>query len=72
MKAFYVEYRIHSAAQVRGVEVHANNKADAYDLAVYEVIPAKEGTIPFSAWVASVTYNNGNCHRFNTCEGLPY
>lgn len=72
MKSFYVEYKTHSAAHPLGIAIPANNKAEAYDKAVYEAIPAKEGTIPFSAWVASVTYNNGNYHRFDTFEGLPY
>ena len=52
--------------------VAASSKADAYDKAVFEVIPAKEGKCPFSAWVASVTYQNGNYKEFNTFSGNPY
>lgn len=72
MKAYTVEYKMHSASDVHSVSFLANNKAEAYDKAVYEAIPAIEGTIPFSAWVKSVTYNNGKYHGFDTFEGLPY
>ena len=40
--------------------------------AMYEAIPKKEGEMPYSAWVVSVTYNNGNCKFFNTSEGNAY
>lgn len=72
MKAYYVRYKMHDCSEVRGIDVLARNKADAYDVAVYEAIPQREGRVPYSAWVSSVTYSNGNCTRFNTCEGLPY
>lgn len=72
MKAYYIEYKTDSASDVHSVSFLANNKAEAYDKAVYEVIPAIEGAVPYSAWVASVTYNNGKYHRFDTFEGLPY
>lgn len=70
--AYYVKYKMHDAVDQKGVCVAAANKAAAYDRAVYEVIPQKEGRLPYSAWVYSVTYNNGKYRRFNTCEGLPY
>lgn len=54
------------------MQVAASSKADAYDKAVYELIPAAEGELPYSAWVVSVTYNNGNYKTFNTFEGNPY
>lgn len=72
MKAYYVRYKMHSAGEVKGVDFLAENKVDAYDKAVYEVIPKKEGIHPYSAWVHSVTYNNGNYRTFNTHEGKPY
>lgn len=72
MNAYYVKYRLYSADKVRGIQVPANNKWEAYDKATFEMIPAKEGEHPYSSWVTSVTYNNGNCHRFNTSEGNPY
>lgn len=54
------------------VTVLANNKVEAYDKAVYDVIPKKEGIQAYSAWVSGVTYNNGNYRSFNTFEGKPY
>lgn len=54
------------------VDVLAENKYQAYDIAVYEKIPEIEGELPYSAWVSSVTYQNGNYREFNTFEGLPY
>lgn len=72
MKAYYIEYKMHQFGNVAGVDVLAKNKADAHEKAVYEAIPQKEGCCPYSAWVYSVTYNNGKHKLFNTCEGLPY
>lgn len=69
--AYWVEYRM-SGENVKGIMVIASSKADAYDKAVYDLIPEKEDGYPYSAWVASVTYQNGNCKRFNTFEGNPY
>ena len=70
-------YTIHyilgwSAADEKMVDVIASNKEDAYDKAVFEVIPELEGTYPYGAWVSSVTYNNGRCHYFNTSCGNAY
>lgn len=39
---------------------------------MFEEIPKREGSNPYSAWVKSVTYNNGNYRTFNTFEGEPY
>ena len=58
--------------ETKKVDVLAKNKAEAYDKAVYEVIPRIEGELPYSAWVDSVTYQNGNVRYFNTCEGNAY
>ena len=69
--AYWVEYKIIGSG-VKGMQVAASSKADAYDKAVYELIPAAEGELPYSAWVVSVTYNNGNYKTFNTFEGNPY
>ena len=55
----------------RKIDVIAGNKWDAYMKAVYEAIPEREGELPYSAWVDSVTYQNGNCKHFNTFEGKP-
>lgn len=69
---YYVKYKMHKVADEKGICVPAKNKADAYEKAVYEEITKIEGSLPYSAWVASVTYNNGNYKQFNTCEGMPY
>ena len=63
-----VEYKMHRADDVRRMDVIAGSKAEAYDKAVYDVLIE----LPYSAWVASVTYQNGNYKRFNTHEGKPY
>ena len=65
---YTVEYRVDQFSEVRHIDVLASNKAEAYDKAVYEVLTE----IPYSAWVSSVAYNNGNTKRFNTFEGNPY
>lgn len=72
MKAYYVKYKMYSADKAHGIQSPAENKIDAYEKAVYTLIPEKEGGIPYSAWVHSVTYNNGNYREFNTFEGKPY
>lgn len=72
MKTYTVEYTLTHRAGIQTIDVKANNKEDAYDTAVFDDIPEKEGTYPYSAWVSSVTYNNGKVRYFNTCEGMPY
>ena len=73
MQAYYVEYLVNGMWEnPKGICVPARNKKEAYDIATYEMIPEIEGTIPYSSWVASVTYNNGNYKKFNTYSGLPY
>lgn len=71
-KAYAVCYKMNQFGDEHLAFVSAKNAKEAYDLAVYEQIPQEIGEVPYSAWVYSVTYNNGNYHRFNTCEGLPY
>ena len=63
---------MHNVASEKKVYVPAKSKADAYDKATYDVIPFIEGTMPYSTWVESVTYQNGNYREFNTHEGKPY
>lgn len=70
---YYIEYMLDGIySEVKGIMVASTSKADAYDQAVYEAIPAKEGKHPWSAWVHSVTYQNGNYRTFNTFSGNPY
>lgn len=56
----------------RGIDVVAESKEDAYEKAVFEVLPAEMGRCPYSAWVDSVTYSNGNRREFNTGDGNAY
>lgn len=73
MKAYYVKYKMYKSDEVKGIGFLAKSKEHAYAKAVYELIPAKhDGETPYSAWVHSVTYNNGNYREFNTFEGKPY
>ena len=73
MKAYYVHYLIDGwYSKEQGIMVPARNKAEAYDKAVYELIPEKEGREPFGAYVHSVTYNNGNYYEFNYTYGNAY
>lgn len=72
MKAYTVNYKMHSADETRMIAVPANNKIDAYERACFEVIPQLESSVPYSVWVAAVTHNNGSYQRFNTFEGKPW
>lgn len=72
MRAYTVQYEMYQNGPVRQVSLLANNKEDAYDKAVYELIKKAEGELPYAAWVFSVTYNNGNYKLFNTFEGKPW
>ena len=69
---YTVYYRNWATGKIKKVNVIATSKADAYDKAVYEVIPKIESELPYSSWVDSVTYQNGNYKYFNTSEGNPY
>lgn len=71
-KAYTVAYKLYSADTIRYISLLAYDKADAWDKAFYEEIPKATGDYPYSAWVESVTYQNGNERRFNTHEGKPY
>lgn len=71
-KCYYVKYQLRGNwDEAKGIAVLAPNKWEAYMKAVYEAIPAKEETLPYSAWVHSVTFNNGNYKVFNTFAGKP-
>lgn len=69
---YYIRYRLYRADAERGIAVIASSKCEAYRVAVYEAIPKESGEHPYSAWVKSVTYNNGRSKQFNTFEGKPY
>lgn len=73
MKAYYVMYQLNGSwEEPKGIGFLAQNKFEAYDKAVYELIPQKEGKYPYSAWVHSVTFNNGKHKVFDTFSGKPY
>ena len=69
---YTVHYKPYDYQIEKSICVIAESKGDAYDKAVYEAIPAVEGGCPYSAWVTSVTYQNGNVRYFNTSEGNAY
>ena len=68
MKAYAIRYRM-IGSEEKLIDLLANNKEEAYEKAFYEAIPEREGEMPYSAWVSSVTYQNGNVRYFNTSEG---
>ena len=70
MKHYTVEYREYQFDEVKRVYVIARNMPDAYTKALDTLY--EDGINPYSAWVAGVTYNNGNYKQFNTFEGMPY
>lgn len=70
---YTVKYRMYPTDKEREISLPAKNKEEAYVKAVYELIPAREESLPYSAWVYSVTYKNGNYRLFKyTMEGNPY
>lgn len=69
-KAYTVEYKEYSTGAVQSVSILAPNKSEAYYKFLDEAIE-KLGFYPYSAWVSSVTYQNGNYRIFNTFEGKP-
>lgn len=70
-KAYMVHYKMYGFGEEEAVAVLAKNKVEAYDKAL-DAIEKEQGSLPYSAWVYSVTYQNGNYKRFNTCEGNAY
>ena len=74
MKAYTVKYRI-DGEDIKEICILAQNKAEAYDKAFYEVIPKVEGEIPYSAWVDGytvLTHGGYKYHQFRTSEGNAY
>ena len=68
-RTYHIAYRLYKNGDVEHIDVVSGHRGDAYIDACFEAIPQKDGKVPYSAWVESVTYANGNCHRFNTSEG---
>lgn len=71
MKAYYVKYKLNHYETEKGIGFLAKNKKDAYYKAI-DKIEEKEGHIPYSAWVYSVTYQNGKHQVFKTNEQNPF
>lgn len=69
MKAYTISYIMSEYGETKRVSLLAKNKKSAYDKAVYDVIPKKEGTPPYYAYVYSVTYQNGNYKLIKNGEG---
>ena len=65
MKAYTVHYQLHLGGETKSVSFLANNKQEAYDWAVYSLIPEIEKESPYFAYVYSVTYQNGKQKIFN-------
>ena len=70
--AYWVEFCEYKFAEPKGIDVLAANKYEAYMTATYEEIPKRFGVTPYSAWVRSVTYNNGKHRVFHHFEGNPF
>lgn len=65
MKAYYVKYTLtNHYPKVKGFQVLANSKEEAYNKGLYEILPKVEPLSPEDFWVDSVTYNNGNYVKF--------
>ena len=69
---YHIDYRLYQCGKIKSIDVVAKSKKDAYRKAVFELIPEIEHDNAYSAWVDSVTYQNGNFRQFNHFEGNPY
>ena len=70
--AYTIEYKMTAFGEVKRHTTLASSKEEAWEQATFYDIPYIEKTAPYSVWVFSVTYKNGNYRRFNTFEGKPY
>lgn len=69
MKTYNVVYQDSPYNAGKNLSVCAKNAQDAYDKAVYEILP----TMPYAAYVSSYTTKDGKHHIFNlNCFGKPY
>ena len=71
-RTYNIRYKLSECAPECVIRVESCNCPDAYDKAVFEAIPEAAGHCPYSAWVESVEFKNGQIKRFNTFEGQPY
>ena len=71
-RAYWVKYRMYRHSEESGIDLLAKSKEDAYYKAIGK-IEEKEGETPYSAWVYSVTYQNGKHQLFkDACEQNPF
>ena len=68
-RTYTVAYCLFQFDKEREIQVEAQGKEDAYNVAVYGAIPQIEGTHPYSAWVKNAIQKNGGIHEFYTFEG---
>jgi len=68
-RTYTVAYRLFQFDKEHEIQVEAQGKEDAYNVAVYGAIPQTEGTHPYSAWVKNAIQKNGGIHEFYTFEG---
>ena len=67
---YVVEYRLHKNDDPKSIRVIAHDKWEAYDKAVYELIPKEDGRTPYSCWVYAVQYQNGNYRVIAKSESM--
>ena len=65
MRAYTIHYYLSSGGEGKEITFLAKNRFDAYDKAVYEIIPEMEKQPPYYAYVYSVKYQNGKQKIFN-------
>lgn len=67
-KAYTVEYLENGYwEEPKQYVIYAKSKEQAYDRFMWI-----KNWVVYSAWVARVTYNNGNVKEFNTFSGKPF
>ena len=72
VKTYHISYYLNGYfEEVKGIDVLATSKYNAYIKATYEAIPEADGRLPYAVKVDSVTYANGNYREFNTIFGAP-
>ena len=70
MNDYCVQYLLSQFGEQKEIHVSAKTRPDAYEKAVYEEIPRVEGESPYSAWVYSVSYKNGNTRVLKPDEDI--
>lgn len=71
-RTYTVAYNMFPADEDRRVDVEADCKENAYNIACYVAIPLIEREHAYSVWVESATKKNGQKHFFNSFSGKRY